>query len=567
VSVLGVASWWLTKPSEPASVPDSSGAPPIRRLTTRAGFNGQPAMSPDGRSVAYVSDRTGSLEIYITGVVATGTERAATSNGGQNLQPDWSPDGQWIAFHSRKSGGIWVVPADGGQPRQLAVSGSNPSWAPDSERLVFTSDSGGFAGQATLWTVRRDGSELKPLTRPGQAPGGAVAPVWSHNGKLVAFANVFGGGTTEPGLFVLSIADDTVRQIQTGPWQGEARFGPRDDVLYWFGLTESRNTAIRCVPINPDTGEARRPVSTFRPLDGIGEGLSINRDGLAAFGIAVDDDNLWALEMTAAGEAGEPVRLTNDTVRNNHPEYSRTGRIAFQRSVPGTAVQSWIMGEDGSNAEVLLPGTQVTNPMWSADGSRLFVLQGDKALWVDLATRRTTEIPIPVSAIRPAFPKLAPDDSALAYHRIESNGQMHVWVQPLSGGPERRVATDSEGVGFPIWSRDGRVLAVEMRRGEHAFIGVVPADGAGPIREIVTERGNSWPDSWSPDNQRIAYAGERGGVWNIWEVDVATKVSRPLTRFTLPIGYVRYPQWSPNGRRVAFERAIRSASVWTMTVK
>lgn len=551
--------------------PDGNGTPPsfsaLRRLTTRAGYNGQPAVSPDGRSVAYVSDRTGSLELYVTGLVATGTETTLTSNGGQNIEPDWSPDGHWIAFHSRKLGGIWVVPSNGGQPQQISPKGASPSWAPDSDRLVFTSDNGGFSEQAILMTVRRAGSDLKPLTRIGQSPGGAVAPAWSHNGKFIAFANGFGGGTVPPGLFMLTVETGQIRQVLSAPYQGRPQFGPGDDVLYWQGWSNPVSPSLRRARLDPGTGAFVSEAETVLPISGLGDGVSISRSGVVVLGQAQDDDNLWTIEMSATGVAAAPARITNETVRNNRPSISPTGQVAFTRLSPGNPTTIWLMDPDGGRAEALLPGVQGMAPSWSRDGSRLFVMQSDRAVWIDIATRRVSEIPLAVAKIQPAFPRLAPDDSRIAYHRIETDGRMSVWIKPLDGGPERRVVADPQGIGFPVWSRDGRMLAVEMRRDDQTHIGIVPADGSRPIEPIVTERGHSWPNGWSPDSRGIVYAGQRDGVWNIWEVDVATKVSRPLTRFTLPIGYVRYPIWSPDGRRLIFERAIRSGSVWTMTVK
>lgn len=539
----------------------------FRRLTTRAGYNGQPAVSPDGRSVAYVADRTGSLEIYVTGLVATGTETTLTSNGGQNIEPDWSPDGHWIAFHSRKLGGIWVVPSNGGQSQQISPKGASPSWAPDSDRLVFTSDNGGFSEQAILMTVRRDGSDLKPLTRIGQSPGGAVAPAWSHDGKLIAFANGFGGGTVAPGLFMLSVETGEIRQVLSAQYQGRPQFGPGDDVLYWQGWSNPVSPSVRRAPINPQTGEFIGEAETVKAIDGLGDGVSISGNGVIALGQAEDDDNLWSIEIGANGAAAEPARITNDTVRNNRPSISPNGRVAFTRLSPGNPTAIWVMDPDGGRAEALLPGVQGMAPSWSRDGSRLFVMERERAVWVEIATRRVTGIPLSIGKLQPAFPRLAPDDSSIAYHRIETDGRMSVWIAPLDGGPERAVVADPQGIGFPVWSADGKMLAVEMRRDDQTNIGIVPPDGSRPMQEIVTDRGHSWPNGWSGDSRRIVYAGERDGVWNIWEVDVATKVSRPLTRFTLPIGYVRYPIWSPDGRRLIFERAIRSGSVWTMTLK
>ena len=117
------------------------------RLTVRSGYDGTPALSADGR-IAYTSDVSGALEIWITGSTPGSRAAPLTNDGGQNMNPAWSPDGQWISFHSRRRGGIWVVPSTGGAPRQVAEVGSEAAWSPDSSQIVFSSNAGGLAAQS-----------------------------------------------------------------------------------------------------------------------------------------------------------------------------------------------------------------------------------------------------------------------------------------------------------------------------------------------------------------------------------------------------------------------------------
>ena len=91
--------------------------------------------------------------------------------------------------------------------------------------------------------------------------------------------------------------------------------------------------------------------------------------------------------------------------------------------------------------------------------------------------------------------------------------------------------------------------------------GLVPKDG-GAVQQLTSERGQSWPNAWSPDGDRIAFAAERDAIWNVRVVSRRTGAVTPLTRFTSPSGYVRYPAWSPSGRRIVFERGIKESSVW-----
>src|SRR5688572_16746580 len=105
IASISAAVWFARRPQSTAS---ASSDVAITRFTTRQGYDGLPAISPDGRSVVFVSDRTGSLELYQTGLTVGAPDVALTNNGGRNIYPEWSPDGQWIAFRSARFGGIWI---------------------------------------------------------------------------------------------------------------------------------------------------------------------------------------------------------------------------------------------------------------------------------------------------------------------------------------------------------------------------------------------------------------------------------------------------------------------------
>ena len=84
--------------------------------------------------------------------------------------------------------------------------------------------------------------------------------------------------------------------------------------------------------------------------------------------------------------------------------------------------------------------------------------------------------------------------------------------------------------------------------------------------QLTRDFGQSWPNSWAPDNDRIAFAGQRAGVWNVYTVSRRTSVVTQLTFFESAAGYVRYPEWHPSGSRIVFERALETANVWTVSL-
>lgn len=124
------------------------------QLTTFAGFDHSPRWSPDGSRIAYHSASSGNGDIWILSVSESTTTRITFSESFDHF-PTWSPDGRWLAFHSDRDGSfdIWAIPAEGGQAIQLTSGPANdqrPAWSPDGTAIAFNSDRG---GSVDIWLL------------------------------------------------------------------------------------------------------------------------------------------------------------------------------------------------------------------------------------------------------------------------------------------------------------------------------------------------------------------------------------------------------------------------------
>ena len=157
---------------------------------TDNGFSDQnPAWSPDGSQIAFVSDRTGHWDFEIHVMDADGSNvRQLTTSPGDDWQPSWSPDGKQIVFASVRDGNweIYVMDTDGSNVRRLTSRPGmdwTPEWSPDGKQIAFASK------ETDLWQIyvmNADGSSVEQLTDDSSND---FEPTWSPDGKRLAFAS------------------------------------------------------------------------------------------------------------------------------------------------------------------------------------------------------------------------------------------------------------------------------------------------------------------------------------------------------------------------------------------
>ena len=555
-----------------------------KQITTWAGLDAFPSFSPDGNSIAYCSDHGGSFEIYVKQLTPGGREIQLTNDGQQNLQPVWSPDGKWIAFYSDRRGGIWVVPSLGGAPRQLTDFGSRPAFSPDGSLIAFQSR-GGFDPQinspniappSTIWVVPLVGGGAKQITKDGTPPGGHGSPCWSPDGRRITFVAVELGSIYAP-LWTVGRDGGDLKPVFNNsaprPFGGyDPVYAPDGKSLYVTSSSGSRNWAVVKIPVSPETGQATgEPVVIKETGWTVYKNHHISADGKRLISSADEmTSNLFSIQLSPSGEAvGAPLSLTQDTTfRKSSPAFSPDGkRVAYQKFIPGGFHDIWLMDADGKNQTQLTtdPGSEVF-PTWFPQSDRVAFLynetnsrKGPHSLRsIEIQTGREDVILNPTLEV--SFPQLAPDGKTFAFNST-SDGVTNIWTISLDGGQPRQLTFSNGSMGFPRWSPDGQLIAFEATEGDNSHIMIIPRDGGEP-RQLTFGAGQSFSGGWSPDGSKISFAGYRNGVWNIWWVAREGGREKQVTNNTRLSAFIRYPVWSPLGNLIVYEYAEVKGNIW-----
>jgi TolB protein len=186
----------------------------VRPVVTDDAVNQSPVLSPDGRTIAFASDRDGRPAIYLVGIDGSGLRRL-TSDTFPEADPAWSPDGQRLAYtrgsQTNVGYGLFVANADGSGVTLLPVGGKQPAWSPDGTRIAISAPSTANDVRTSIYLIQPDGSNAIEL--PATAEAAADNPAWSPDGTRIAY----GGAITNQDIFVVNADGTNVVNLTDSP--------------------------------------------------------------------------------------------------------------------------------------------------------------------------------------------------------------------------------------------------------------------------------------------------------------------------------------------------------------
>lgn len=532
----------------------------LQQLTFSPGLESEPALSKDGKYLAYTSDEAGNLDIHVI-PTAGGQAIRVTDSAADDAQPSWSPDGSKIAFVSARDrdgrlamplgvaslqtyvqgrgGDIFIAPALGGAAVKLASDGYYPSWSPDGTAIAYST---GALGNSDLWVIASNGGEPRRLFRDESFDYQAA---WSPDGTWIAYAAYEFSG--EFSLRIVSANGGTPRKLLTEEGVIMRPVWSQDGRAILFSRTVASKTNLWKLPLDRD-------LAVTGPLERLtlGEGNDIDltgpdATGRLAFATVRHGSDIW--ELTVA--TGALRQVTTETVAEDFPDPSPDGKLL--------ALQSTRNGEPS---------------IWTADLEGRLLSRVGPGLW----------------------PRWSPDGKMLLY--TSPSPQQVVLHRP--GEIERRVI--ASGLALD-WTPDGREVLFET----NTSVVAIDLEG-GRAREILRGRGaGSTSGVLSPDGKSLLYqADDPNGVRQVWRLPIgetkpvqvtrgaeeishprfhprdpdvlvllenhknvllhslATGETRRLTNYTDSNLTVDYPAWSPDGTRIYFTIAKNVGDIFLL---
>jgi Tol biopolymer transport system component len=523
----GALVWWLHHSPPP---PANAG---LIRLTSDSGLSYMPALSPDGRLLAYASDRSGegNMDIWVK-QVAGGEPVRLTRHPAADLEPAFSPDGTRIAFRSDREGrGIYVVSALGGYERRVADLGAQPRWSPDGQWISYGVNT---PTSNLIYAVPSTGGSPRQLARELAT---ARPPIWSPDGKHLLFngskdrkqfdwwvAPFEGAGVFQTG------ASDTIRRHQLNltllfpfglstaglpaAWLSDNR------IVFSAALADSRN--IWTVALAPQTWKVTGAPQrlTFGTGVEVSPSLGADRDSgqpLLAFANITSNKDVWSLAVDhQLGKAsGEPERLTRDGADDHSPFPSADGmRVAFVSDRTGR--QNVWLKELSSGRETALPPTAAPalSPVIARDGSKLAYQIGQDYL--------KPEVHLSV---------------------ISHEGQ--------PGFPQRVCDGCARPAGFSV---DGQKLLLTERQGEPGKVTAIDT-ASGQKTELLNADHPIAQARLAPDGSWLLFAEASGPLrTKLWIAPLNRALPVPQAEWILvrdaERGYTRQASWAPDGNLI-----------------
>ena len=428
---------------DPAPEPPVAGVPVIERfgdatlrlVTDGSGSHTSPTLSPDGRMMAYVSDRDGTPQIWIQNL-ERGEPLRITDGPYAARSPSWSPDDEQIvftrsgpegagifsvgtlgkpgprqiidfgaetsfsaaadAFVYTRGSTIWLAENDGrdrrqilGLPKSQGFAKRQPALSPDGRTIAFVHSEEGPHGN--LWLVPTDGGDARQLTTPETGGGHANAPAWSHDGRYIVYS--VNAGTADEHLWRIDVGSGEAAALTAGPGGASNPTLSSDGRRLAYTATRSIWKLTR---IDPESGD-RAPIFESRTPVILPEASSDRRtiaffsllpSGMQVFSIGIDGSNLQQLTFDEPG-------------RNTLPTWAGDGTsILYYRDRSLHLLDP----ADGSDTQVFSDFHWSTRNWLDASGDRITFHNIDrpnrlqKTFVRELGESDEIELPVPIEA-------------------------------------------------------------------------------------------------------------------------------------------------------------------------
>ncbi len=509
--------------------PPPAGPVRVQRLTEFSGLEEFPALSPDGRSIAFTADVDGRRQLWVR-LVAGGPALQITRDPADHLYPRWSRDASSLVYFSpplegQEAGSLAEISALGGSPRRLATSLSGADVNLADDRIVFFRLG---REKVELVVSERDGSGQKIVAEP-ETGYLYETPRWSPDGRWIAYERHHYGGRR--GIWVVRTGEKKPKLVTTD----------------------------------------RRSVSGFAWLpDSSGMVFSSSWGSILTY---LQTFQLWTLRLDDTSLR----QLTFGEASYTQPDVDRAGALVASRMRMRSDL--WRFPVDGDAVDNVRRGSPITRqtaevrtPSVSPDGREVVYLSdvaGHSNLWVTtLDTGQTRQLTFERDPdVQVGVPLWSPDGRQIAFYWEGENRFGYFVIQPDGSGRRQII----ENGWWACWSRDSRWLYYQdQQAGSPGYLKKAPIVGGPPV--IVRRERASMP-ALSPDGLTLYFGvpvpRAAGAVdLEIRSASPESAVSRVLARIPshiMPEFGLLHPVISPDGRWLAFPLVDASTTnIWAL---
>ncbi len=496
----------------------------IQTVTDFDGVEQDAAVSRDGQFVAFLSDRDGRMDVWVT-QIGSGQFHNLTRGSAPELVNSsirtlgFSPDGAFVTFWVRKENssgggdiGIWAVPTLGGSPKPYLEGVAEYDWSHDGSRLAYHTPGPGDPLFVSDGSRRSEGRPIFTL------PAGLHChfPLWAPDGAFIYFVQ----GSLPDKLDIWRITPSGGSPERITSHNGRVTHPvllDRRTLLYLASDPDGSGPWLYSTDV-----ERRIPHRLTSGVDRY-TSLAASTDGRRLVAtLASPKTTLWRMRIAdSPGEVPAAARISLTTGTGFAPRLGPNYLLYV--SSTGTSESIWKLANDETGTE-----------LWSGQGARVF-----------------------------GGPAISPDGRAIAFS-VRQHGQTVLYVMQADG-TNARIVTDSLDLqGAPAWAPDGRSIttAVSDHGVPHLFR--VPVDGRSP-RLFVQEY--SVDPAWAPDGRFVIYSGPDIGTTFSVKAAAAEGAAHPLPALTLTRG-ARHLAFLPAERALVVLRGeIQHKNLWLIDLE